>query len=59
MSEDQKERIIKSLNGIVESYEVLLDVFKSNPIAISCINGAFMGEIKDAKKLIKELKGAH
>lgn len=48
------ERLFESLKGMLESYKILLLVFKENEYAQGAVKGSFYGEISKAEELINE-----
>lgn len=54
---ESEQKLIERLKGMVESYEIAMDILKVNPIASGVVYGAFIHEIIPVKKLLKELEG--
>jgi hypothetical protein len=49
-----EEKLLRQLIGMVESYDIAIDVLKES-VAGGVVRGAFINEIEDARKLIKEI----
>jgi len=54
MTENEK-KLIKQLNGMVESYNIAMDVLKDS-VAGGVVRGAFISQLKNARKLLDDIE---